>query len=180
MKTKLVFALISFPILLAFGAVSASAQRSDAQPFDAQRYVDNMNRPFLWVNNYLDAYVETLVSARQKLKMTDETLYARIALRLRQAGIRPHPQFDTNRPEVIHNDGYILVRLRDVGGDTGLSFSFIRYASWPLPNGTVAKELVTTWERMLLFHGQAEPPSILLNLDNTLDEFITAYLKANE
>ena len=90
--------------------------------------------------------------------------------------------FDPNRPEISHYDGHIsFILTESARRDTVISFRFVRYASWPLPNGTVAKEqLVTTWERMVRFDGQADQASIQLNLDHTLDEFIKAYLKANE
>jgi hypothetical protein len=73
-----------------------------------------------------------------------------------------------------------VVAVTDVACCTS---SACRSASPPATKGTNLWLLIShfnTWDRTLRFNGQADQASILLNVDHTLDEFIKAYLKANE
>jgi hypothetical protein len=174
MKFKLFFALL----FITGGALSAAAQDRDAR--DKQE---------LSVKNYQDIHVEVInyegtpptAADYPKLGLSTEELQTKIELRLRQANIRPQktsPGMPTLKIFVMVYTAVYDIRLE-----------FLQDTWWMTPMGWV-HEMRPTWEsneaigtrgnERAHLEAHLDRPQVLSTIDTLMDQFLNAYLKANQ
>jgi hypothetical protein len=150
-----------------------------------QRIIDHSKQE-LWVRNYKD--LGLVVSVSKNALLTEDAVRTKVELRLRQAGIRPvdllHTQPSPGVLETLFSAGqgqtlYINVTL--VRQAFSINLDFQRDVSWTLPDGTVNDSVTTTWTSSGTtgLHGSSSG-YVMDALNEQLDEFLNAYLKANQ
>jgi hypothetical protein len=108
--------------------------------------------------------------------ITEEAIRARAELRMRSAGLKPYKPVGSQEARLR----YLYVNLNISGADFNLHLQFARVVYWVLPKDAIASDYATIWERGVLGgHGDSSA-RILETLDGLLDEFLNAYLKANQ
>ena len=150
-------------------AVSASAQT-------ANPIADAREREELWVTNYRNlAVVISLEDGVSEVGLTEDMVRTKVELRLRQANIRP-----SARPVGINDPQTLLVSVSVVGQGFHIEIEFMRPVHWFLPDGTRADHMETVWIRGRTGTHASKPDFILSTIDKGLDQFLNAYLKANQ
>jgi hypothetical protein len=149
--------------LVAFAScpVSASAQRQED----------------LWVKNYRNLNVLiSLEDGVRKAGITEDTVRTKVELHLRQANIRP--QTLRSISELSEDHQTLDVSVNVVGQAFGIEIGFLRNVVWTLPDGKIIRNFAATWNFGTT--GTGNSSFILSSLDEVLDRFLNAYLKANQ
>ena len=108
--------------------------------------------------------------------ITEEAIRARAELRMRSAGLKPYKQVGSEGTGAR----FLYVNLNISGADFNLALKFERVVYWVLPKDAIASAYAIIWERAVLGgHGDSSA-RILETLDGLLDQFLNAYLKANQ
>jgi len=156
--------------LVISGAVPA-AQMTDDQ------LAAQIVRDELWVSNYRDVAVLIDVQDDSKLGITEDDVRTKVELRLRQADIRPHPLVEHGK---VGPRTWVFVQVKTFESAVALRIDFCRYVSWILANGSPASQSVSTWSADRLgIHGDNRA-YVLSGINDQMDIFLNAYLKANQ
>jgi hypothetical protein len=105
-----------------------------------------------------------------RLSLTEELVKTRAELRMRSAGLRPI---------VASGPHYLYINIRITGNAFRIDVDFMRNATWAVSADRRGTGFVRTWNA----GGAGTAPSlvfILESLDGLMDQFLNAYLKANQ
>ena len=126
----------------------------------------------LWVKDYKNLPVTVVIQAND-IGMTEDAARTKTELRLRQAGIRP-----------LKSDAFVdhrlIVYVRFSGPAFSIDVAFNRMAIWGLPDQSRYSGGVQTWDVSTVGEHGSDGPYIIRALDEGLDKFLNAYLKANQ
>jgi hypothetical protein len=158
-------------LLVLCGAVPAAPQTTEDQ------VTARIDKESLWVSNYKDLIVSIDVQDDSKLGITEDDVRTKVELRLRQAGIRPHPTAAEGLK--VGASGWVLVVVKTFESAFSFQIEFGRSVSWILPNGSPARQLAFLWfrDRLGIGHDRA---FVLSAVGDEMDKFLNAYLKANQ
>jgi hypothetical protein len=159
--------------LVICGAVPATAQTTE-------QLAAQIEKESLWVSNYRDVIVRISVQDDSKLGITEDDVRTKVELRLRQAGIRPHPTVEFKNG-TLFPEAWVLVQVSTIESAFWLRIDVGRHVSWPLPNDSPAGQLAFLWSTpgRLGIHGHNRA-GILSLVGDEMDTFLNAYLKANQ
>lgn len=178
--------------LLCFvGAVATLSQVPIAQRAQPSA-LDEVTRPRLLVDGYQDicVYVDELFAKNNRTSLTTAMVRNRAEVRLRAAGLRPKPYMD-NLSTCGANRGMakdFMLNVRVSFGSTEaflVRAAFDRHAAWEVPKSSPSDDGIrggsVTIEAYEAFGITSASTSTILDaLDSVLDQFLAAYLKANQ
>jgi hypothetical protein len=75
---------------------------------------------------------------------------------------------------------FLFVNVALLGQAFHVSLEFDREVTWTLPNGTKYDFVAQTWQVEALGTSGSDGSYVLSVLDQKLDEFLNAYIKANQ
>lgn len=132
-----------------------------------------LERPKLLVVDYknLPIVIES-IQPNNTAGLTREMVKTRTELRLRSVGLKPI--------DATGADHYLYVTINVVGASFSVGVEFYRHAEWQLPDGTKGDGDVHTWGNGETGTHGRDPAFVLNSLDEVLDVFMNAYLKANQ
>jgi hypothetical protein len=129
----------------------------------------------LEVENYreLEYLIENLSDGAKKLRLTENRLQNKVELRLRQAGIKP-----SDGSQSFSANPYLYVQANIGGRGFNVSVQFKRWMSYQV-GGRTFKKFAATWDTGVT--GTTNDADYVVGaLDDALDIFLNAYLKANQ
>lgn len=145
---------------------------ANALPLTAQ-HVSGTAEVALAIDDYKN--VEVLIGElkQNSAGLTEDVVRTRTELRLRTSGLKPVAPSTVNRP-------YLYVSVHVVGNAFNITIEFMRSASWVLPNQKGGVGYAATWYDIVLGTHGGSSTYIVDALDELLDKFMNAYLKANQ
>jgi hypothetical protein len=105
--------------------------------------------------------------------LTKEAVQNRAELRMRAAGLKP---VSVVGPAPFR---YLYINVNLIRSSYGVSVEFYRWAFWETASGKTGSGYVSVWDNSII----GNPPDsgrILNALDGLMDDFLNAYLKANQ
>ena len=161
-------AFIAFAVLMLVRAIPGQAQ-DDATDKAIRERADH---DALKVSDYENLTVVVLSIESNSANITEDAVRTRTALRMTASGITPRSDA---------NARFLYVFVHVDGGAFNIDLGFYRAASWKLPDGKIVENFLETWNsgHTLGTHGNSAA-YIMKALDGRLDQFLNAYLKANQ
>jgi hypothetical protein len=162
------WALLAFMVLGLAYAAPAEVQ-DDAAERAAQEATE---RDALKVADYEKLTIIVLEIEPNPAKITEEAVEYHVESRLKAAELQP---------QSAESDHFLYVFVHVDGGAFNIDIGFYRAASWVLPDGRTGNNFLETWNsgHTLGTHGN-NGAYILKELDTRLDQFLKAYLRANQ
>jgi len=156
-------------------------------PLSAFAQTDEVLKERLQVDDYkyLCLWMDTMIGPESKTPVTPESIQRRVEVRLRGAGIPPLNYVD-NADKCRGNSlkQYVLkVKVTFAGELYSVDVEFVRQAAWWISDkepDNIRSGAVGTWTdtRYGMHRGTSIP--VMETLDDALDRFLAAYLKANQ
>ena len=140
--------------------------------------IEELDKRDLWVKNCKDLSVAVFVKDNSKLGITKEEIRTKVELRLRQANIRPRE--DMGSSEKMYDIPSLQVSVITVDSAFNVDIDFVRYVTWALPNGEITGYWHPTWKNGWTGIHLHDRAYLLSQIDDLMDSFLNAYLKANQ
>ena len=121
---------------------------------------------------YVAVGVERLTADEHKIGLTKDRIQTRVELRLRSAGLTPGKASSKN-------ETYLYVRVKLGGSAYSAAVEYKRQVVFITGNRRY-RYLATTWESASIGTHARSRVYIMNALDQNLDKFLNAYLKANQ
>jgi hypothetical protein len=125
----------------------------------------------LRVPNYKTPWILVESIEENPLKLSDTEVMTRAELRARAVGLQPNKYAEPQ---------FLSVTVTIVGAAFSVDVSFHRIADWVTPDGDVPRGMVVTWTRATTGTHGRDKEYVLSAVASLIDEFLNAYLKANQ
>jgi predicted phage tail protein len=125
------------------------------------------------VSGYRNLYVviEKLSPDAQRIGLTDTVVRNRVELRLRAAGIKP--------VGTLERADYLYVMIGVVGAAFSVEVTFDRSVTY-FDGASMREAAAATWSKSFLGTHGFNATYILGGVDQVLNDFLNAYLRANQ
>jgi hypothetical protein len=162
------WALLALALLVLANAAPARAQDDEAE----RAAHEAVERDALNVADYEKLTIVVLEMEPNPAKVTQEAVKYHVESRLKAAELKP---------QSAESDHFLFVFVHVDGGAFNIDLGFYRAASWVLPGGRTGNNFLETWNsgHTLGTHGN-NGAYILKELDTRIDQFLKAYLRANQ
>ncbi len=161
---KIHSAFLAFAVLMLVHAAPAQAQ--DDKSEEAVR-----EREALKVSDSKNLTLIVLGIESNTAKVTEDAVRTRTELRIRAAGLTPRSD---------ESDHFLYVFVHIDGAAFNIDIGFYRAAFWKTPDGKTAQNFLETWNSGHTLGTHEDNAANVMNaLDERLNQFLNAFLKAN-